>query len=867
MWGGRAERELADEVASHIEMQTEENLRAGMNEAEALRAARLKFGGPEMMKESYRDQRGLPFLDALFSDFRHALRGLRNSPGFTLVAVLTLAVGIGANTAVFSLVDQVLLRPSGIVEPERVVTVQTTYKQVNVEFIGGSYRSFADMKESPQVFEHVALVSGTGVSYTGGATPQRLAVAAVSKEYFDVFGAKPNLGRTFTDEEDKPNANHVVVLSYGTWRQSFGGDPGVLGRSIELDQVPHRIVGVMGPELTLGGFNLYLPLGLPQTSFTEAQRFNENAEIVARTRKGVTAQAANEWMRVLTQRVHDSAGQGKIAKESQWRISLVPIVERMAGATKAPLLALLGAVGLVLLIACTNIAGLLLARASARGREFAVRAALGASRGQLLRAVFAESLLLAAIGGAAGVAVAYGGVQILLAVAPQDVAGGLRADLNVMVLLFCAGAASVSALLFGLAPAWQVSQLAPTGALGGEGRSTTVARDRQWTRSALVVTETALALVLLVASGLFLRSFVRLQAVDPGFNPKGVMTARFSLPIKGYPRGGVERRVFYRTLLDRLQATPGVTSAALGSVVPFLGGNDAGNFEILGRVLKPGEIAAHGDERGVSPGYFATMGIPLKRGRLFTEQDQIPGEHVMVIDEALANQYWPGEDPIDKRVRRIFDYRIIGVVGHAMHFSLNADTAKGTYYYSTYQRGIASGQILLKTAGDPSQMSSAIREAVREADPRLAVDRFISLEDGVAQSLGARRFGMQLVGFFAGTGLFLATLGLYGVISYSVAQRTREIGIRMALGAEKRTVLTMVLGRGLRLAAIGTVLGLAGAIAVGRLIQSQLYGVTLFDPLTLGSMIVVLLIAALLASYLPARRAVRIDPAVALRPE
>ena len=864
-----AESELAEEISSHIEMQIEDNLRLGMSETEARRAARLKFGGVESAKEGIRDQRGLPLLDALSADFRYALRSLRKDPGFTLVVVLTLAVGIGVNTTVFSLVDQVLLRPSGIKNPERVITVKTAYRKVNVEFLGGSFMTFADMRNSRHIFERVALVSGADVNYTGGLTPQRLRGAAVSSEWFDVFGAKPYMGRVFSVEEDQPNTNRVVVLSFAAWKQWFGGDPGILGRSIELNQTRVEVIGVMAPGFRVPEVDLWSPRGLAPADLTEQQRFNESSEVYARIRDDITVLQATEYMKVLTNRVRKNPETAKIANESNWSITAIPFIDAAAGDNKASLLALLAAVGLILLIACTNIAGLLVARASSRAREFAVRAALGANARQLLSGVLAESLLLAALGGSAGIAVALGGMQLLLSVTPENVITGLEPRLDLRIFLFCAGVAVLSAFLFGVIPAWQVFRLGTKGALSGEGRATTAGSGRQRTRSLLVVAETALALVLLITSGLFLRSFTRLQEVNPGFDPSHVMTATFSLPIQSYPRGGTERKVFYRSLLDRLRATPGITYAALTSAAPFVGGNNAGNFEIVGRVLKPGEVSPHANERGVTPEFFATMGIPLKRGRFLTEEDQASptGEHALVIDEELANEYWPGEDPIGRQVVRIFHYRIVGVVGHVLHFGLNNEQKKGVLYYSAYERGIAQGQIVVKTTGDPNRTASAIRLAVQHADPRLAVDRFLSLEDAVSRSLAPRRFGMQLIAVFAVVGLFLAALGLYGVMSYQVAQRTREIGIRMALGAAGSQVLGMIVGQGMRLTAIGGLIGLAAAAASGWWIESQLYGITAYDPTTLVTTTVILVIAAILASYIPAQRAVRIDPAVALRPE
>ena len=868
--GWRSEGELADEIAAHIEMLAQDNLRAGMTPEEALRAARLTFGSVDSAKESYRDQRGLPWVEGLIADVRWALRGLDKSFGFTTVVVLTLALGIGSITAVFSLVDQVLLAPPGIRDPDRIVTVQTSYRKLNLELPIASARALIDLRESPQVFEHAALMSEGDANYTAGGDPQRLRGAVVTAEWFDVFGAKPYLGRVFRKEEDQPNANRVVVLSYAAWMRLFGADPAVVGHAIELNRVPRRIVGVMPADFRWPrNVDLWAPAGLPAAAFAPAARFGtESWTTVARTKPDVSFRRAKEWMGILTDRVHTSGGRdGVIAKDYGWSLSAVRFTDTVAGETRAPLLVLSGAVAFVLLIVCSNIAGLLLARASARDREFAVRAALGASRSQLLRALLAESLLLAIAGGAAGMALAYGGVNLLLKLAPQDVVAGFEPRMDLRVALFCALAAMASAVLFGFAPAWQISRIGTRGGLKNDDRSSTAARGRQRLRSALVVGETALALMLLVAGGLFLRSFARLQGVNPGFEPHGVMTAIFSLPQQTYPSGR-EQTAFMRGVLDRLNNIPGVAAAALGAPPPFVGANESNVFQIEGRVSGPGEPLPYGDERLVTPGYFQTLGIPLRRGRDFLDTDRATSEGVAVIDETLARQYWPAEDPVGKRIiQKGGIFRIVGIVGHVMHSDLAADSGKGVYYFSMFQRPTPAAAILVKAQGDATRMPAAIREAVRVADPRQAVHSFRSMEESVSNSLAPRRFGMRLLAFFGATALFLAALGLYGVISYSVAQRTREIGIRIALGAEQRSVIRLVVGNGLRLAVFGAGLGIIGSLAGSRVIESQLFEVSPFDPFTILAMAAVLLAVATLATYLPARRAMRVDPVVALRPE
>jgi len=867
--GRRREQELTDELASHIEMQTEDNLRAGMPPEEARRQARLKFGAIDSTKESYRDQRGLPWLETTFTDLRYAARGLRHSPAFTTVAVLTLAIGIGANTAIFSLVNQLLLHPPGIDHPERVVGVRTHYLKINLEFNGSSSSNLPDLRSSTNVFERAAISQRGDLNYTDGPNPERLRGAMVSAEWFDVFGAKPFIGRFFTPQEDQPNLNRVAVLSYGSWTRVFGADRNVIGRVVQLNQTPYQIVGVMRADFELPwNTDVWTPIGLDPKLYSPPNRFNESFFLAARLKPGVSFEQGQAWMRVLTDRVYNSGTpSAAIAKSNNWSISLVHFTDDSAGDNKPALVLLLGAVAFVLLIACSNIAGLMVARTSVRARELAVRAALGASRFRLLRQMLSESLLLAVTGGAIGLVFAAVAVRLVLRLAPENAVAGLNSSLDVYVMLFCAGATIASAVLFGVTPAWQVSRTDLQGAIKMEGRTNTSGSGRQRLRSLLVVGETALALALLMAAGLFLRSFLRLQTINPGFNPKGVMTAMYRLPLAQYAPRQAQFN-FSRAVLANLRGAPGVVAAGLGTPLPFSGDNESGTFQIEGRPAAPNDPEPHGDRRFISPGYIETLSIPLKAGRYFTDQDGADSERVTIIDDSLARQYWPNEDPLGKRIR-VNDnapwMTIVGIVDHVMHSSLASDSGKGVYYLNLFQRSIPGATIAVKTSGDPKLMTGVIRDAVRAADPNQAVHTFGTMDYYIARSLDTRRFGMRLLGFFGVVALFLAALGLYGVISYSVAQRTREIGIRMALGAERRSVLALVVGQGFRLAAAGVAIGVAGAALMGRYFESQLFQVRSLDPLTILATAAALLAAGLLASYLPARRAVRVDPAVTLR--
>lgn len=806
----------------------------------------------------------------MISALRITCRTLAKSPAFSITAVAVLALGIGANTAIFSVVNQVLLNPAGVSDPQRIVALRVKYDKLALRSIVVSVPDFDDVHKSTQLFESGAILGPGDYNYTGSGIPERLQGATVSLQWFDVFGAKPRLGRLFQPEEDKPNANQVVVLAYAAWKRLFGQDPGVLGRTIELNQKPYRVVGVMGPEFRWpSNADLWVPLGLPAEDFNPQNRFNESYDAVVRLKPGVEFAQASAYVEILNNRVrNDGTGFGGYAKDSLWGMFLVPFTDYIAGDTKTPMLVLLGAVGFVLLIACSNIAGLLLARASGRSREIAIRAALGAGRWDLIRQTLSESLVLAFAGAALGLGFALASIRGLLALAPENATVALGVRIDSTVLLFTALAAIAAGILFGIAPAWQISRLDRFDALKEGGRSGTAGLSRQRLRAALVIGEVALALMLLAGAGLFLRSLASLQEVNPGFQPGGVITATVALPPTQYSDPD-KRTAFYRAVLERLSRLPGVTTAA-AVPVPFSGRGGSASFGIEGRPSPPGDPGPHGDIGFVSPGYFAALKIPLKSGRVFTEQDQRNTAPVVMIDETLARQYWPNEDPVGKHMRRGTRApwsTIVGVVGHTKQSDLSGDVVKGRYYYSLFQQSIPLTTFLVRSQSDPARLSGFIRDAVRAVDPALAVSRIKTLSDMVSASLAPRRFVVTLLGVFAGMALLMAVLGLYGVISYSVAGRTQEIGIRMALGAQRGEVLGMVIGQGMQLAAIGAILGLAASLSFSRLLKNQLFQVSAFDPLTFVLTALVLIGAALLACYIPARRATRVDPMDALRYE
>ena len=807
----------------------------------------------------------------MIANLRITCRALAKSPGFTITAIAALALGIGSNTAIFSVVNEVLLNPAGVSNPERIASLRVKYDKLSLRSIPVSLPDFADVRDSKQLIETAAVLAPGDYNYTGSGMPERLQGATVSRDWFDVFGAKPRIGRIFQPEEDQPNANRVVVLSFPAWKRLFGQDPGVLGRVVELNQMPYRIVGVMGPEFRWPATaDLWVPAGLPAERFNPQNRFNENFEAVVRFKPGVTFTQANAFVQVLSDRVrHDGGQAGAYATDSAWGMFLVPFTDFIAGDTKTPMLVLLSAVGFVLLIACSNIAGLMLARASGRSREIAVRAALGASRWDLIGNTLAESFVLAMSGAVVGLAFAFAGARGLLLLAPANARVALDVRIDPAVLVFAAVAAVASAILFGIAPAWQISRLDRFESLKEGGRSGMAGLRRQRVRASLVIGEVALALVLLAGAGLFLRSLASLEDVNPGFQPAGVITASVALPPVEFNEPA-KRLAFYRAVLERMSNLPGVTTAAAAMPVPFGRQGGSASFMIEGRPSPPGDPGPHGDIAFVSPDYFTALKIPVRSGRVFTDQDHLNSAPVAVIDEALARQYWPNENPIGKHIRngsRASWATIVGVVGHTKKSDLAGDLDKGKYYWPLFQQPIPLATFVARTQSDAAALGNTMREAVRAVSPAQAVSQIGTLSDMVSASLASRLFVVTLLGIFAALALLMAALGLYGVISYSVSQRTQEIGIRMALGAQAKQVLGLVIGQGLALAGIGAVIGLAASFAFSRILRNQLFHVSPFDPLTFAATAAILIAAALAASYFPARRATRVDPIDALRYE
>ncbi len=818
-------------------------------------------------------------MNTFLQDLRYALRMLLKNPGFTLVAVLTLALGIGANTAIFSVVNALLLHPSGIPHPERLVAIRARYEKLNLKSIVISAPDFTFVRDNKQTFAASAIETEADFNYATGSWPLRLRGAKVSSQWFDVFEARPLVGRVFTPEEDQPNADREVVLAYHTWKSIFGGDAGIVGRSVQLNQQPYKIIGVMAeyfqwPSQT----DLWAPLGLAPDAFVIDNIFNENYFAVARLQPNVKFPAAAVFLKMASQQIIDDPRAKGYPGASGWSIFALPFTQYVYGDVRTPLLILLGAVSFVLLIACSNVAGLLLARASARAKEFSIRTALGGSPWRLARQMLTESVVLALVGMVLGLVVAWQAVRALLWLAPENLASGLDIHLDLYVLLFTALVACASAVIFGAAPAWQIAFIDPQQNLK-QGRGTGEgSAGRHHFRSALVVAELALALVLLASAGVFVKSLSKMKDVDLGFRPRGLMTAALALPERQYDTPA-KQIAFLSSTLEQLSNSAGVESASAAVPMPFSGFSGSASFNIEGRVSPPGDPGPHGDIRAISPRYFETMGIRLIRGRAFNDQDRLGAQPVAIIDENLAREYWPNQDVIGRRLRNGTTSpwkTIVGLVAPVRHSQVVGEEAsaegvegsgKGVYYFPLYQENSSATFLIARSGGDPAALAGAIREGVHQVDPSQPVSDLKTMDQRILISMGPRRAAVALLSVFAAMALTLAAVGLFGLIRYNVTQRTQEIGVRMALGASRRDVLRMVLGESMRLAGLGVAVGLLTAFALTRVLASLLYAVSATDPLTFAGMALVLTLVALLASWVPAHRATRVDPLVALRYE
>jgi putative ABC transport system permease protein len=855
--------EMDDEMRSHIEMRTQENIETGMNPEEARFAALRQFGWTEFIKETCREQRGVTWMENLAQDLRYGARQLRKNPGFTAVAVLTLALGIGANTAIFSVVNAVLLRPLPFAEANRLVWLGGWVG--NDKEQGVTPADFLDYREQSQSFALLAAsVSDTvSVNLTGDGEPERLKGALVTANYLDVFGVNPTLGRTFRSEEDQDGNDRVVVLSHGLWVRRFGADQAIINKQVTLDGRNYTVVGVMPPQFQYPlGAELWRPFGFPASAESpfRSRQFHFLRPL-AKLKPGVTLAQAQTEVEIIARRL-----QALYPKtNANQSLFLMPLQERIVGNIRLTLLILLGAVGCVLLIACANVANLLLARAATRQREIALRTALGASRGRVVRQLLTESATLALLGGIGGALLAKWGVGLLVALS-RNLPRADEIGINASVLAFTLVVSLLTGLLFGLVPAWQTAQVNLTQALKEGGRGAGGGAQRHRALSFLVVGEVALAMVLLTGAGLLVNSFVRLQNVRLGFDEKNLLTLRMDLP---NPYAQPEQKaIFFEQLQQRVAALPGVEAVGLITELPLAPGSSDFTFSIEGRPApEPGQ-SPNADIRNVNRDYFRTMRIPLLKGRYFTEAEVRNDGRVIIISEVLAERFFGGENPIGERLRLASPgqepYEIIGIVGDVRHRGLGIDLRQ-TIYFPTLRLGYAS--LVIRTVTDPKSLAAVVRREVLAIDPKQPVASVKRMEEWVAASVAQPRYRTLLLGVFSAVALLLSVVGIYGVLSYAVTQRTREIGLRMALGAPRWNVLSLVIGQGMKLALIGVGIGVVAALALSRVMSNLLYEITATDPLTFTMIPLLMAGIALLACWLPARRAARVDPMVALRSE
>ena len=807
-------------------------------------------------------------------DFKYSIRRLIKTPGFTLVVVLTLGLGIGANTAIFSVVNTVLLQPLAYREPDRLVTINHFYQSEALNNLEApvSAVGFRDYRDKTKSFDAVAVETGWAANLTGTGDPERVPASRVSGDYFRVLGVAPQLGRVFGRDEDEQGKNRVVVLSDGFWKRIFGGDRGVVGKTIQLNSLSFTILGIMPPGFKAffnGKADIWTPLALDPKQFDPSNYTNEWLNLTARLKPGVSVKQADAEMHAFADQVRRLYPN---AVGSKWTLKVKTLNELATGNIRPALLVLLGAVGFVLLIACANVANLLLARVTSRQKEIAIRTALGADRWALVRQLLTESVLLALTGGLLGLSIAYWSVKTLVAIVPSI---PRSSDLGIdgSVLAFTLGLSVCTGLLFGVVPALQTSRTNLHETLKEGGRTGSADVSGHVVRRVLVIGEVALALTLLIGAGLLIKSVAKLQRVTPGFDPDRLLTFNLALPNAKYPNDSLRLQVF-AIMIERISHVPGVVAVGGTSTMPFGGDWSTGSFEVEGYQAGPNQPGPWGDIRVVTAGFFQALRIPLLQGRAFSSQDIRGNERVAVIDDEFVRKYYRGQNPIGKRITfgappgKQPDYiNIIGVVGHTMHEALDAKPRIQLYLADAQVGGFPSMSLAVRSSGDPLLMARPVRDAIHTVDKDMPLSNVKSMDDLLESSLGQRRLSMILLGAFSTIALLLASIGIYGVLAYSVTQRSRELGIRMALGAARGRVLRLVIGQGMALAVVGIAIGLGGAFALTRLLASQLYSITPTDPATFVGVSVLLASIALAATLIPALRATRVDPVVALREE
>ncbi|HET6647138.1 MAG TPA: ABC transporter permease [Pyrinomonadaceae bacterium] len=802
-------------------------------------------------------------METLLRDIRYGIRSLVKRPGFTIVALIALALGIGANTAIFSLVNGVLLRPLPFAEPDRLVWMWGNIRNAGNR-ASVSPPDFLDFRKENKTFEEFAasFTMPLALNLTGSGEPERLSAAGITGNYFKALGAKPLLGRTFVLENEKPGNDQVVVLSYALWQKRFGGDPAIVGKTITLDGTTREVIGVMPQHFNFPrAAGLWIPINFdidPGMKLRKAHFMRP----IGKLKEGVTIAQAQADTDVIARRLEEQYPDSNTG----WSLRLVSLREELVGNTRPTLFILLGAVGFVLLIACANVANLLLVRAAARQKEIALRTALGAGRFRIVRQMITESVLLALVGGALGTLLAIWGVDLLVTLSADNIPSTAQISIDATVLGFTLLISLLTGVLFGLAPALRTMNLNLTDALKEGGRSGSEGARRNRTRSVLVVIESAVAVMLLVGAGLLVRSLIQLQNTSPGFDAHNVMTMNLTLSREKYSTPE-KASSFFQELDGRVRGLPGVESVGLVTELPLSGQLNDMPFSVEGRPPVTIDQAFDADFRRVNQHYLSTLRIPLLRGRNFTEQEVRQSAKVLLISELLASQVFPNEDPLGKRLIMVMSpqpWEIIGIVGDIRDRALETQPFPAMYM-PTYANGRIN--LVIRTQGDPTSITAAVRKEVHALDPDQPVADVRTMEQWVDTAVAAPRYRTLLLGLFALLALVLASTGIYGVMSYSVAQRTHEIGVRMALGAQQLDVLKLVVRQGMGLVLIGVAVGLVGAMALTRVMSSLLFGVGAKDPLTLAVVATLLSLVAFVACYVPARRATRVDPLVALRYE
>lgn len=871
-WKDRLDRDLDEELRTHLDMLVEENIRRGMTVAEARRAARMSFGGVTQTREAYREQRGLPIVETFVQDVRYSARLLRKNPGFTAVALITLALCIGANTAIFSVVSGILLRPLPYPEPDRLVRFMQSYSQKGLTPWNMSQMNFAAYREQSHSFEALAAMSiNGGANLTGVGDPERIQLARVTADFFKVFEVEPLLGRAFRPEEETQGKNVVCVLSYSFWQRRFAGDPQVVGTTMLLNDVATEVIGVM-PE----GFGF--PERWPAVALWTPIALNPQRQSpfflrgIGRLKPGVSiAEAEAETSAILWNFANQNPGfigsESAPPQGADLKTMVTPLKEVITGNSEQPLTILLCAAGLLLLIGCANVANLLLAKGTMRTREIAVRLALGATPRRIIKQLLTESMLLATIGGASGAILSWWGLRLIVRLGIERVPRLTEVTLDTRVLAFSVIVIVITGILCGIAPARQAYVLGLEAGLREGARGSTRAAHRR-TNGVLVAAQFALSLLLLVGVGLLLRSFQNLITTDTGFRPDNVLAMTVSPSDKKY--NSDERFLqFNQSLIERVSGVPGIVRAATVDGLPLTGDDNADGVVVEGHEPGPGEVAPVHAIRVVTPGYFETMGIALLRGRDVGTADNQDSNPVALVDQTLAQRYWPNDDPVGKRIRYSWSDQwmtVIGLVGEIKDDALG-DPPKPHVYLPYAQWPSGHLYLTVRTAGDPATAVSAIRSEIHQLDPDLPVHTIQTMTKVMANTLHSEQLTNRLLIGFAALAVLLAATGIYGVMSLSVNSRVQEFGIRTALGARPRDLLGLVLRNGLRLAVVGIALGVGGALWLTRFLQSLLFGVKPADLPTFAAAVLLLAAVALLACYLPARRATKIDPMVALRYE